>query len=114
MLRALQARPHQSYAKSPIKQANTKKEAIKKAKKGVKGESEQEDKMTTAQSTASQKFTKAKLAALRQSKVFASTSRGTLDISTPSSPQTNVYKVNAKTPSIRDHTNLTPFPQLIL
>ena len=59
------------------------------------------------QSTAQKKLTKAKLAALRQSQVFATKRRPNIDLSKIKSPKVKNFKVKANTHYNKDHIIIT-------
>ena len=61
----------------------------------------------TKQVTAQKKLTKAKLATLRQSQVFATKQRTNLNLSQIKSPKVRKFKVKAKTPYKKDHIIVT-------
>ena len=87
---------------SPIKQL-PKKLLHRTPKKTATKNSSRKQPKQTKQATAQKKLTKAKLAALRQSQVFATRQRTSLDLSQIKSPKVRKFKVKAKTPYKKDH-----------
>ena len=91
---------------SPIKQL-PKKLLPRTPKKTATKNSSRKQPKKTKQATAQKKLTKAKLAALRQSRVFATKQRTNLNLSQIKSPKVRKFKVKAKTPYKKDHIIVT-------
>ena len=91
---------------SPIKQL-PKKLLPRTPKKTATKYSPRRQPKQTKQVTAQKKLTKAKLAALRQSQIFATKQRTNLNLSQIKSPKVRKFKVKAKIPYKKDHIIVT-------